>query len=269
MDILARRTRFWYTESGSGQPVICIHGNGLNREVWRHLVPELSQKCRAIIYELRGMGESETVGKPGLKFTIADHAIDLGGIMDVLGIEKAALVGHAFGGFVAMQFAAQHPERVSALVGCCTSAKIESGTKPALPRWVTTVETEGIAPLVEEAMERWFIEPFRRAHPEIIDLYRNMVAKNPPAGYAANCRGIIEYDIRDRLSKIQCPTLLVAGELDRSTPPKDHEYIAQRIPHCRLVVVPGASHTVMEEQAGMFNRLVLEFLDQDVVRAGG
>ncbi len=260
MDLLANRTRFWYTESGSGHPVICIHGNGLNRDLWRHLTPRLGSGYRSIVYELRGMGESETVGKPGLKFSVKDHADDLNAIMDALGIERAALVAHAFGSFVSMEFAADHPDRVSAMVVFCTSAKIESGTKQRLPAWVETVEREGMAPLVEEAMDRWFVEPFKKAHPEIIDLYRRMVAANPPMGYAANCRGIIEYDIRDRLADIRCPTLVVTGQLDRSTPPEDHELIAGRIPNATLVTVKDASHTVAEEQPEEFNRMTLQFL---------
>jgi 3-oxoadipate enol-lactonase len=268
MDILANRTRFWYSESGQGQPVICIHGNGLNRDMWRHFVPALSQRSRAIVYELRGMGESETVGKPGQKFTVQDHANDLLAIMDVLQIERCALVSHAFGAFVAMQFAADHPDRVNASVLCCTSARIESATKQALPRWVETAERVGMGPLIEEAMERWFVEDFRREHPEIIDLYRRIVGANPPMGYAANCRGIIEYDVRDALPKIQCPALVITGEKDRSCPPKDHEFIAQRIPCAQLVVVPGASHTVPEEQVEIFNHTVLRFLDEHAASRG-
>jgi 3-oxoadipate enol-lactonase len=264
MDIIANRTRFWYEESGKGHPVICIHGNGLNRQLWRHLAPKLSPKYRTIIYELRGMGESETVGIPGLKFSIKDHGDDLGAIMDAMGIDKAAIVAHAFGSFVSMKFAADHPERVSAMVVFCTSAKIESKTKDRLPRWVEIVEKEGMDPLIEEAMDRWFVDSFKQAHPEIIDLYREMVGANPRMGYAANCRGIIEYDIRDELARITCPTLVVTGESDRSTPPEDHRLIADRIPNCRLVVVKNASHTVPEEQPEEFNRLVLEFFSQQL-----
>ena len=85
-------TRFQVIESGSGYPVICIHGNGLNRELWRHLVPQLSEKFRTVVYELRGMGKSESVSKPGSKITVEDHADDLGAVMDALEIEQAAIV---------------------------------------------------------------------------------------------------------------------------------------------------------------------------------
>jgi 3-oxoadipate enol-lactonase len=121
-----------------------------------------------------------------------------------------------------------------------------------------------MGPLIEEAMDRWFVEPFKKANPAIIDLYRRMVGANPPMGYAANCRGIIDYDIRELLSSIRCPTLVMTGESDRSTPPQDHELIAKRIPHSKFVVIRGASHTVAEEQPEEFNRITIEFLDQHI-----
>lgn len=267
MNVIANGIRLWYIESGSGYPVICIHGNGLNSDLWRHLMPNLSQRYRAIAYDLRGMGKSETPGRPGLTFTNEDHAKDLGEFLDALNIDQAAIVAHAFGAFVSMRFAIDRPEKVSAMVVVCTTAKLESPTLNALPRWVETVEKEGMEPLVGEAMVRWFAEPFRRAHPEIIELYRKMVGANPPMGYAANCRGILDYDTRKELHKIQCPTLVVTGNEDHSTPPKDHELIAERIPNARLAIVEDASHTVPEEQPGEFNRMTLEFLNQNIPSA--
>lgn len=264
MDVIANAIRIQYIESGSGYPVICIHGNGLNRDLWRHLMPELSQRYRAIAYDLRGMGKSETPGKPGLTFTVEDHAKDLEGFMDALNIEQVAIIAHAFGAFVSMRFAINRPERVSAMVVVCATAKLESSTLEALPRWIKTVEKEGMEPLIEEAMNRWFLEPFRRGHPEVIRLHREVYGANPPMGYAANCRGILYYDILGELNKIQCPTLVLAGKEDRSTPPKDHEIIAKRIPNSRLMIFPNASHTVPEEQVEEFNRMTLEFLYKNV-----
>ncbi len=264
MDVVANGVRLQYIESGSGYPVICLHGNGLNRELWRHLMPELSQKYRAIVYELRGMGKSETPGKPGLTITNEEHVKDLEGFMDALNIKEAAMVAHAFGAFVSMRFAVDHPERVRAMVVVGTAAKMGGKTREGIPKWVEIIEKEGIEPLLDRTMERWFVESFRREHPEVIKLYRDMVAANPPMGYAANFRGILQYDLMSELAKIKCPTLVVGGAEDKSTLPEDHEIIAQKIPGAKLVIVPKASHTVPEEEAQEFNRLTLEFLGQHI-----
>ncbi len=70
------------------------------------------------------------------------------------------------------------------------------------------------------------------------------------------------WDVRPELGKIQCPTLVVAGKEDWSTPPEGHKFIAQAIPNSRFAIIENASHTVPEEQADEFNRLTLEFLTQ-------
>jgi 3-oxoadipate enol-lactonase len=259
-------TDFQVTEAGSGEPVICIHGNGLNRDLWRHLVPDLSPRYRCVVYELRGMGKAVTVEKPGSKITVEDHADDLGAIMDGLGIERAVMVAHAYGGFVAMRFAIDHPQRVGGLIMACTAARLEGSTRQVVPNWIETTERVGMQPLIEKAIDRWFVAPFRDAHPEIMDLYRKMIGDNPPLGYAANARGILEYDIREQLHRIGCPTLLVTGEADYSTPVADHEFIAEHIENSELIVVENASHTVPEEQPQEFNSIVLRFLDQHAAR---
>ena len=266
MEIIANNARFQMIESGSGFPVICIHGNGLNRDLWRHLTPGLAQKYRTVVYELRGMGQSESVDQPGTTITVQDHADDLSALMDVLGIEQAAIVAHAFGGFPAMQLAVDQPHRISALAMACTSARMEGVMRKVIPNWIETAESVGMGPLVKTGLERWFVASFREANPEIMDLYRKMIGNNPPLGYAANGRGLLEYDIRNQLHKIQCPTLLISGEEDWSTPTKDHRLIAECVANAELVVVKKSSHTVPEEQPEEFNQIVLSYLDRHVSR---
>ncbi len=263
MDLIANRTRFWFTEYGEGEPVICINGNGCSRITWRHFAAEAGKKFRVVLYEIRGTGESETTGRPGMKTTIKDHAEDLAAIMDVLGIKKAALVGQA--GFVALQFAALYPERVSAVAILCTTARMGGKTKEGLPKWALTAEREGsTSSLAEEAMERWFTEPFRKTHADVIELYRKMYAANPPMGYAANCRGIAELDIVDQLPDVKCPLLVIAGEFDKATPVEDSELILKMAPNAEMAIVKGASHFITEEQPEEFNRLCVEYLNKHI-----
>ena len=265
VDVIANGVRLQYSESGSGFPVVCMHGNGLSRNMWRHLIPELSQRYRAIAYDQRAMGKSETPGRPGLTFTNEVHGKDYEAFLDALEIDQAAIVAQAYGSFIAMRTAIDLPERVTAMVVVNTAAQILGRTDlSTLPDWPGTVEEHGMEPLLDAAMNRWFVKRVHREHPEVVQFYREMLGANPPMGYAANTRGIMQFDIRDELSKIRCPTLVIAGKEDRSTTPRDHETVAQGIPGARLAFVPDASHTVPEEQAEEFNRLTLEFLDQNI-----
>ncbi len=264
MDVITNGVRLQYIESGSGYPVICIHGNGLTRDSWRHLMPELSKKYRAIAYDLRGMGKSETLGKPGMTTTNEDHAKDLEGFMDALNIKKAAIVASTFGAMVSMRFAIDHPERTSAMVATCTTAKVRGRTKKLISYWVEIIEKVGVEPLLDESMERWFVESFRQEHPDVIKFYRDIATANPPMGYAANFRGMLQYNLIPELHKIKCPTLVVAGAEGKTLPIADHKIIAEKISNSKLVIVQNASQSVPEEQPGEFNRITLEFLSQNI-----
>jgi len=264
MDIIANGVRLNYIEAGQGEAVVCLHGLGLNKDVWRHLFPLLSQHYRTLAYDLRGMGRSEAPGRRGLTYTIDLHAEDLECLLDGLGIERTALVAHAFGAFVAMRFAIKRPERVTALVVVNTSAMMgEPGISQGLYR-AAVAELDGMAPLLDVAMSRWFVESIHREHPEVIQFYREMLGSTPPMGYAANARSLALWDLGPELGEIRCPTLVVSGKEDWSTPLEGHRVIAQGIPDSRLVIIEKASHTVPEEQADEFNRLTLEFLQQHV-----
>ena len=263
MDVIANGIRIHYLESGvsTGFPVILLHGNGLNHEMWRHLEPELRDSYRVIAPHFRGMGQSEAPGFPGVTWTISDHAADLVSFMEELGLGRAALVAHAFGGFVAMQVAVDHPERVASMILVDASAWVEGKTRDGFPAWAEKAEHLGMAALVESAMDRWFVPRIRR-DPATLDLYRRMVAANPPMGYAANCRGIPQFDLRGELGRITAPTLVVAGTEDYSISLQQKRDLAEGIPGARFVAVEDASHTVPEEQPELFNRETLAFLRQ-------
>jgi 3-oxoadipate enol-lactonase len=265
MDIVVNGIRLQYIELGSGYPIICIHGNGLNRDLWRHLIPELCRQYRAIAYELRGAGKSEAPTKPGVTITSENHVNDLTAFMDALEIKKAAVVAQGLGSFVALQLAVEHPGRVEAMIVVNTAPRVPTTLIEQIQKWVKTAEKEGMEPLVDTAMKRWFLESFRRAHPDVIQRYQAMYAANPPMGYAANCRGIIQFDLTSELYRVKCPTLIVCGEQDKATTPQDHKAIAEKITNSKLVIIPGASHTVPEEQATELNRITLEFLDQNII----
>src|SRR4030042_5213711 len=129
------------------------------------------------------MGRSEAPGRRGLTYTIDLHAEDLESLLDRLKIGHAAIVAHAFGAFVAMRFAVKRPERVTAMVIVNTSAMMgEPGISQGLYR-AATAELEGMAPLLDVAMSRWFVEPVHRNHPEVIQFYREMLGSTPPMGY--------------------------------------------------------------------------------------
>jgi len=109
MDAIANGIRLNYIEAGKGKAVVCLHGLGLNKDLWRHLLPLLGRSYRTVAYDLRGLGKSEAPGRRKVTHTIDLHAEDLRAFLDGLAIHQAAFVAHAYGAFVAMCFAVKHP----------------------------------------------------------------------------------------------------------------------------------------------------------------
>jgi pimeloyl-ACP methyl ester carboxylesterase len=210
------------------------------------------------------MGKSEAPGRPEVTHTIEDHAKDFEGFLEGLGVDRAAIVGHAFGGFVAMRVAIDRPELVSAIVLVNSTAKSPSGGDA--PGWARTAESEGMEPLLDNQMSRWFLERLHRDQPEVIQFYREMLGANPPMGYAANSRGVALMDLRSELNAIKCPTILIGGKEDKSIPLSVNKQNAEQIPGAQLALINDASHVVPEEQPVEFNRTALEFLDQNIPR---
>ena len=100
-----------YERHGKGASLILLHGYPLDHHLWNEVVPILKDTFDLIIPDLRGFGESTTVDTP---YTMNDFASDLAGLLDQLGIQKAAIAGHSMGGYVALAYARLYPERVSA-----------------------------------------------------------------------------------------------------------------------------------------------------------
>src|SRR4051794_41111610 len=102
-----------YRETGAGAPVVFLHGNPLSSRVWRNVLPGVAQRARCLAPDLIGMGDS---GKPDIAYRFADHARYLDAWFEAMGLGEVVLVGYDWGGALAMDWAARHPERVRGLV---------------------------------------------------------------------------------------------------------------------------------------------------------
>jgi 3-oxoadipate enol-lactonase len=122
------------------------------------------------------------------------------------------------------------------------------------------VSAQGVEPMVAPTLERWFTEPYRAAHPEILDRIGGLIRATPLAGYLGSCEAIRHIDTRESLRGVKLPALVLVGDQDQGTPLPMAEAIHGAIPGARLEVIPGASHLSMIEQAGRFNALVGDFL---------
>ncbi|KAA2235497.1 bifunctional 3-oxoadipate enol-lactonase/4-carboxymuconolactone decarboxylase PcaDC [Salinarimonas soli] len=242
-----------YTLTGpEGAPVVAFSNSlGTTRAMWDALLPAL-RGYRVLTYDTRGHGAS-TLGPQGA--TIDDLADDLAALLDALAIERAHAVGLSLGGMTAQAFALRHPARVRGLVLMATSAHM-----PPPEAWadrVTLVRRDGMAAIADAVLTRWFTPA---ADASRISPVGEAFLAVDPEGYARACETIAAMDLRERISGIAAPTLILAGADDPATPVAHMEEIRARIPDAELVVIPRAAHLFAVERPDVTASHLLAFL---------
>ncbi|QWB21899.1 MULTISPECIES: 3-oxoadipate enol-lactonase [Streptomyces] len=217
----------------SAPPLLLGPSLGTSYALWDKVAPELSITHRVVRWDLPGHGGS-AAGLIEAGATVGDLADLVLALADSLGVERFAYAGVSLGGAVGLHLAVHRPERLSSLAVICSSAHF-NGAKPWEER-AALVRREGLAGLAEGADARWFTPGF--TVPELVRDHRDA----DPDAYAACCDALAAFDLRDRLSEIAVPTLLVAGREDPATPPAHLREIADAVPDSTLVELPGASH---------------------------
>lgn len=217
----------------SAPPLLLGPSLGTSYALWDAVAPELSIGHRVVRWDLPGHGSSaaDLIG-PGA--TVGDLAELVLRLADSLGVERFAYAGVSLGGAVGLHLAVHHPGRVSSLAAICSSAHF-NGAKPWEER-AALVRAEGLAGLAEGANSRWFTPGFTVQR--LVQDHRDA----DPEAYAACCDALAAFDLRDRLTEISVPTLLIAGREDPATPPAHLREIADAVPGAALVEIPGASH---------------------------
>ncbi len=248
-------TPLFYDVTGpEGAPVVAFSNSlGTTLEMWDAQVRALAAHYRCVRYDTRGHGRSPVAAQPTSIDALAD---DLAGLLDVLGIEKAHVVGLSLGGMAAQAFGVRHAGRVSSLTLVATAAHLPGNWDER----VALVRTTGMSGLVDAVMGRWFTADTLALGPDLIRPVRERFLSIDPEGYAACCLAVRDMDLRSRIGAITTPTLVVAGEDDPATPLEMLEEIAGLIPGAELVVVPEAAHLVSVEQADALNEILLGFL---------
>lgn len=239
-------------------PVLVLaHALGANRGLWRPQIAALSATHQVIAYDARGHGASAAPKGP---YTLERLARDVLDVMDALGIERFAFCGLSMGGFVGQWLGAHAPERIDRLVLASTAPYM--GPASTWDERIAQVRAGGTAALVDGIMQRWFTEPFRARHPEVVAEIRAMVLATSIEGYAGASAALRNADVRPDLAKIVAPTLVIAGAHDPGTPPARAEEIARGLTSCprvELEILEGA-HLVNLEQAGAFTRALASAL---------
>lgn len=239
-----------------GKPLIFINSLGTDLRIWDDVVANFEDTYRIVRYDKRGHGLS---GCPSAPYSIRDHALDLVGLLDRLGIEQAVLVGISVGGMIAQDVAATWPQRVEKLVLCDTAVKI--GTPQMWNERINTLRAQGMQSLAGPILSRWFAPSFAERQPVAYAGYHNMLTRTPVEGYSGTCEAIRDADLTESTRTIQAPTLVLCGAEDGATPPELVKTLMGILPNGRYAEVANAGHLPCVEQPEETARLIAQFLE--------
>lgn len=235
-------------------PVLAlVNSLGTDARIWDGVIGRLSVRYRVLSYDKRGHGLSDT--PPG-DYALDDHVDDLVGLLDHLNIDQLALAGVSVGGLIAQGMALRAPGRLAALVLCDTAPKV--GDAAGWNARIDTVRSQGLGAIADLVMDRWFSPEFQRQGQEELAGWRNLFLRSDPHGYASTCATLRDADLTGQIGAIAVPTLVVAGEADRSTPVDLVRACAQAIPRARFEVLAGVGHIPSIEQPAALAKLMTD-----------
>ena len=246
-----------YVVDGEGPWVVMSHSLACNASMWDEQVAVLKRSFRVLRFDTRGHGASDA---PAGAYTLEMLSEDLLALLDGLGITSAHYVGLSMGGMIGMTFALKHPGRFSSLVLCDTSSRVPPEAGPVWDGRIKTAAEQGMEPLVEPTLQRWFTEPFYKSSKAMMARIGQMIRSTPAAGYIGCCHAIPRINLTDRLGAIKCPVQVIVGDQDVGTPVAMSQAIQNAIPGSELVVIPSASHLSNLEQPQAFNNALTDFL---------
>lgn len=242
----------YYEQYGESEPIIFSHGWLDDCSAWNSQIELFAKNHTVILYDHRGHGRSD---KPRADYSVKALSNDLDSFMQTLKLERVTLVGFSLGGMVALMFTLQHPAKVSKLVLVGTTAKM------AMPAHILSA-LRYILPyrtFVRIASKPRFYKPSQH----IIEDFIPRAMKVPKyAAYKCFAELTNNYDIRNRVSYIKVPTLIIVGEKDM-TNLKGSQHLSREIEGSRLQVISGCGHSVMIEKPEEFNQILQQFIDEE------
>ncbi|HUZ68897.1 MAG TPA: alpha/beta fold hydrolase [Candidatus Saccharimonadales bacterium] len=227
---------------------------GTTRSMWEPQYALQSQYC-LLLYDHRGHGESPAPDGP---YTVEELGADVIALLDHLGVHSASFCGLSLGGMVGLWLASHHPQRIDRLIAMCALARLEPVSRYS--DRALAVRAGGLASIAGEVVSRWFTPAFVERVPTTVGRFTRELTGQSAEGYASCCEALASCDLRDRIHRIDAPTMLIAGADDPIVRPSAAVLFGASFRDASVAVVPDAAHLVNVEQPDIVSRLVLEHL---------
>lgn len=263
--------RVAYLDEGAGDVLLLIHGIGGSSDCWRNVVHKLAERHRVIAVDLLGHGQSD---KPRGDYSLGAFAVWLRDFLDALHIREVTVVGHSFGGGVALQFAHQHKEYCRRLVLISSG-----GLGPDLGRLLRMLSLPGAEIALQLLASRPAVEVGKALRKRALSSGRDVTRysetlkgqaalsdRRSRAAFLRTLRSVVDHRGQavcalDRL-RADLPTLIIFGDEDRCIPVAHAHSVHQAIPGSELHVIPGVGHQPQVQCPDLVARLVSDFADR-------
>lgn len=217
------------------RPVVFTNSLGTDFRIWDDVIARLPENMPVLCMDKSGHGLSDQGAA-----SIADHAEDTAGLMDHLGLSGALVCGVSMGGQIGQHLAAHRADLTAGLILCNTAARI--GTPEMWDTRIGALREQGIAPLADGVLERWFSPAFLSQRTTELAGYRNMLTRTPLDGYIAACAAVRDADLTQTTRALQLPVTCVAGSADQATPSDVVRGLADLIDGAEFIEIDGAGH---------------------------
>jgi pimeloyl-ACP methyl ester carboxylesterase len=257
---MSHPVKLYYTEQGQGLPVVLLHGYPFSGVIWQTQQQNLSDHYRVIAPDLRGHGQSPA---PEGVYEMETSARDVLALLDSLGVEKAAIMGHSMGGYVTLALWRLVPERFVAL-GLIDSQAMPDSDDTRASRYKTAekVYVDG-SKVVADAMTLRLFAPNTPEDEPAVEQVRTLILNTRPSGIIGTLKGMAARpDSTDLLPQINVPVLVLTGDKDQIITPQKAEKMATAIPSATLATIENAGHMPMLEQPQATTMAIRNFLDE-------
>jgi pimeloyl-ACP methyl ester carboxylesterase len=261
-----------FVKTGQGPALLLLHGLGCDHTSWASVIDSLARRYTVIAPDLLGHGGSD---KPRADYSVGGYANGMRDLLTVLGIDKVTVVGHSFGGGVAMQFAYQFPERTERMVliapgglGPEVNPAIRAVTTPGFHQVMAALALPGVRHAGKVGLRALSRTPFKHARDldEVAEIYESF--KDPRARHAIRhvVKAVVDWrgqivTMADRAYLTEAmPMCVVWGRDDRVIPVRHASNAAMLAPKARVEVIPNAGHFPHKDHPERFVRIVNDFV---------
>lgn len=252
----------YYEVSGEGEPLLLIMGTGGSHKFWSAQTPVYAREFQTIVYDARGVGQTETTPPPYTMRMLADDAVAL---LDELKIQQAHISGMSLGSATAQEIAINYPDRLISLQLHATWGRSDAWFQRMVDSMQFPVE-KGDLLSAAQTMFLWVTSPkaLEERKEFVADLERTLVEKDSTNidGLRGHFDADRTHNTLDRLNRIQAPTLVTSGEIDWQVPTRYGIEVCERIPGAVMHIFHGpySSHNLLSEMPEVFNAVTLDFL---------